>query len=193
MAFSFHPRKLLTTGEGGMLLTADGGLAARLRRLREHGMAQRGAPARQPPAVIEHYPEFGFNYRMTDMQAALGLVQLAKLDAMVAGGARWRTATGALADIPGRSPSGRPAYGTTNFQSFGSCCRDDLPVDRDAVVQSSTAGDRHPAGDHGRPPRAGLAGLPAPALPVTERLTRRSLILPLFHEMTENEQDHVVS
>ena len=81
-AFSFHPRKLLTTGEGGMLVTPDAEVATRLRRLREHGMdvsaAQRHA-SRQP--VIEHYLETGFNYRMTDVQAAIGLVQLGKLDA----------------------------------------------------------------------------------------------------------------
>ena len=83
-AFSFHPRKLLTTGEGGMLVTPHEDVAARLRRLREHGMdvsaAQRHA-SRQP--VIEQYTEVGFNFRMTDVQAAIGLVQLAKLDQLV--------------------------------------------------------------------------------------------------------------
>src|ERR1700728_3536254 len=84
-AYSFHPRKLLTTGEGGMVVTTDEAVATRLRRLREHGMdvsaAQRHA-SRQP--VIEHYLEVGFNYRMTDVQAAIGLVQLAKLDRLIA-------------------------------------------------------------------------------------------------------------
>ena len=83
-AFSFHPRKLLTTGEGGMLVTPDGELAAQLRRLREHGMNVSAAlrhASRQP--VIERYLEVGFNYRMTDIQAAIGLVQLGKLDQMI--------------------------------------------------------------------------------------------------------------
>ena len=83
-AWSFHPRKLLTTGEGGMLTTSDAELAARARRLREHGMNVSAAArhaSRQP--VIESYLEVGFNYRMTDIQAAVGLVQLDKLDAMV--------------------------------------------------------------------------------------------------------------
>ena len=78
--FSFHPRKLLTTGEGGMIVTPDADVATRLRRLREHGMnvgaAERHA-SQQP--VIERYLEVGYNYRMTDVQAAIGLVQLAKL------------------------------------------------------------------------------------------------------------------
>ena len=87
--FSFHPRKLLTTGEGGMIVTPDADVAARLRRLREHGMnvgaAERHA-SQQP--VIERYLEVGYNYRMTDVQAAIGLVQLAKLGRQIAAPAR---------------------------------------------------------------------------------------------------------
>jgi perosamine synthetase len=79
-AFSFHPRKVITTGEGGMLTTGDDAVAARLRRLREHGMdvsaAQRHASA---APVLERYLETGFNYRMTDVQAAVGRVQLTRL------------------------------------------------------------------------------------------------------------------
>ena len=112
-AWSFHPRKLLTTGEGGMLTTTDAELAARARRLREHGMnvsaAERHA-SRQP--VLESYLEVGFNYRMTDIQAAVGLVQLGKLDAMVQRrrelAARYQEL---LADVPGRAPGARPGLG----------------------------------------------------------------------------------
>src|SRR5204863_9965170 len=83
-AWSFHPRKLLTTGEGGMLTTSDPELAGRARRLREHGMNVSAADRhRSKQPVLESYLEVGFNYRMTDMQAAVGLVQLRKLDAMV--------------------------------------------------------------------------------------------------------------
>ncbi len=84
-AWSFHPRKLLTTGEGGMVTTDDPAWATRLRRLREHGMnvsaADRHASA-QP--VLEQYLETAFNYRMTDIQAAVGLVQLGRLAELVA-------------------------------------------------------------------------------------------------------------
>ena len=135
-AFSFHPRKLLTTGEGGMLVTPDAEVAARLRRLREHGMdvsaAQRHA-SRQP--VIEHYLETGFNYRMTDVQAAIGLVQLGKLDQMVARrrqlAERYRRQ---LSAIPGLRMIADPDYGTTNYQSFWIVLPDDLPVSRDEIL-----------------------------------------------------------
>src|SRR5689334_8229601 len=83
-AWSFHPRKLITTGEGGMLTTDDLELAARLRRLREHGMSMSAAERHASGgAVVETYDEVGFNYRMTDIQAALGMVQLGRLDAIV--------------------------------------------------------------------------------------------------------------
>ena len=84
-AFSFHPRKLLTTGEAACSPPPDGTIAARLRRLREHGMDVSAAERhRSQQPVIEHYIEVGFNYRMTDIQAAIGLVQLGKLGQMVA-------------------------------------------------------------------------------------------------------------
>jgi dTDP-4-amino-4,6-dideoxygalactose transaminase len=194
VALSFHPRKLLTTGEGGMLLTPDGALAQRLRRLREHGMAVTAHERHvNRTVVLEAYAELGFNYRMTDLQAAVGLVQLTKLDAMVA--ERRRLADryrDALAGRPGLSLPGDPPYGTTNYQSYLVRLDDELPVDRDAVMQELL--------DQGISSRRGImaahlepacADLPAPELPVTERLTRRSLILPLFHGMSDAQVERV--
>jgi dTDP-4-amino-4,6-dideoxygalactose transaminase len=188
VALSFHPRKLVTTGEGGMLLTGDEGLARRLRRLREHGMAV-SAHERHASrtVVVEAYEELGFNYRMTDLQAAVGLVQLGKLDAMVAErrrlAERYRER---LEDVPGLFLPADPPYGTTNYQSYVVRLDDDLPVERDAVMQElldqGVASRRGIMAAHLEP---ACAGLPSPELPVTERLTRRSLILPLFHGMNE--------
>jgi dTDP-4-amino-4,6-dideoxygalactose transaminase len=194
--FSFHPRKLLTTGEGGMVVTPDADVAARLRRLREHGMdvsaAQRHR-SRQP--VIEHYLEVGFNFRMTDVQAAIGLVQLGRLQRLVAKrrelAQRYQRL---LTGIPGLRTIGDPAYGTTNYQSFWMLLPDDFPVSRDELM--------HILADAGVSARRGImaahlepayAGHPHAPLPVTERLTARSLVLPLFHEMTQAQQDVVVS
>ncbi len=83
--FSFHPRKVITCGEGGMIAVHDAEMAERLRRLRQHAMDQ-SALARHAArdVVIEHYPERGWNARMTDLQAAVGLRQLEVLDTVLA-------------------------------------------------------------------------------------------------------------
>ena len=84
--FSFHPVKVITTGEGGMVLTNDPGLAKRLRSLRSHGITRDAEDMTQIPDGPWYYQqiELGFNYRMTDLQAALGLSQMDRLDAFVA-------------------------------------------------------------------------------------------------------------
>ena len=195
-AFSFHPRKLLTTGEGGMLVTPDHDVAARLRRLREHGMDLSAAArhvSRQP--VIEHYMELGFNFRMTDIQAAVGLVQLGKLDQLITRrrllAQRYQQL---LADIPGIRTITDPAYGTTNYQSFWVRLPDDFPSSRDELLQqlarAGVSARRGIMAAHLEPAYDGFTQDP---LPVTERLTAQTLILPLFHELTESEQDIVVS
>jgi dTDP-4-amino-4,6-dideoxygalactose transaminase len=194
-AFSFHPRKLLTTGEGGMLVTPDGPAAARLRRLREHGMDVSAADRhRSQQPVIEHYTEVGFNFRMTDIQAAIGLVQLRKLPEMVA---RRRALAeryqDMLSGVPGLWTAADPPYGETNYQSFWVLLPEAFPVGRDDLMRLFA--------DAGISARRGIMAAhlePAYAetgthLPVTERLTRHSLILPLFHEMTLSQQQQVIS
>ncbi|SDD56866.1 DegT/DnrJ/EryC1/StrS family aminotransferase [Nocardioides lianchengensis] len=196
-AWSFHPRKVLTTGEGGMLTTSDPEWAARARRLREHAMsvsaAERHRSVLAPPEV---YDEVGFNYRMTDLQAAVGLVQLGRLPEMVA--RRRVLAAGyqkVLAGVDGLRPVADPAWGTTSYQSFWVEVGPDHPRSRDEVLEDLARADisarrgimaahRHPAyagRDTGRVP-----------LPVTERLTDHTLVLPLFHRMTDSEQQRVL-
>ena len=193
--YSFHPRKILTTGEGGMIVTADAELGERLRRLREHGMDTSATLRHDGRSVrIEHYLEPGFNYRMTDMQAAMGLVQLDRLDEVIeARRHRARRYTGQLAELKGAVIPEDPSWGTTNFQSFWVELPDDFPVDRDTTLQLLL--------DRGISARRGImaahlepacADIVAPPLPVTERVTRRSVILPLFHQMTDDDQDQVV-
>jgi dTDP-4-amino-4,6-dideoxygalactose transaminase len=196
VAFSFHPRKVITTGEGGMVMTSRADWAERLRRLREHGMNVSAAARHAATSpVIERYLEVGYNYRMTDIQAAVGLVQLGRLDAMVARrrglAARYRER---LAELPGVVVPGDPPFGTTNFQSFWILLGDGFPLGRDALLERLM--------EHGISGRRGIMAAhlePAYAdrrqveLPVTERLTSRSLILPLFHVMTEEEQDRVIA
>src|SRR4051794_13540478 len=132
-AWSFHPRKILTTGEGGMLTTAHAEWADRARRLREHAMsvsaADRHLSLVAPP---EEYDEVGFNYRMTDLQAAVGLVQLQRLDEVVR---RRRELAASYAKgveaIDGLRGVADPPYGTSNFQSFWVEVEDGYRLDRE--------------------------------------------------------------
>ncbi|WP_458249286.1 DegT/DnrJ/EryC1/StrS family aminotransferase [Streptomyces sp. MAI_2237] len=195
-AWSFHPRKVVTTGEGGMITTDDADWAARLRRLREHGMnasaAQRHASDKP---VLESYLEVGFNYRMTDIQAAVGLVQLGKLDAMIARRRELAARYDALLhDVPGLTPVRDPEHGQSNFQSYWVLLEEDFPVSRDdllaALAAAGVSARRGIMAAHLEP---AYADHPSAPLPVTERLTGDSLILPLFHTMTEDQQDRVVA
>jgi dTDP-4-amino-4,6-dideoxygalactose transaminase len=194
-AWSFHPRKLVTTGEGGMITTENPEWATRLRRLREHGMSVSAADRHASGQVApEAYLETGFNYRMTDVQAAIGLVQLGRLDGMVARrrelAARYQQA---LARVPGLRPVADPAWGTGNFQSFWVLLPEDAPVSRndllDLLAAAGISARRGIMAAHLEP---AYADHPAPPLPVTELLTARTLILPLYHDLSESAQDQVV-
>lgn len=90
-AFSFHPRKIITTGEGGMITTADDQLAKRIRMLRNHGaeIPEENRHAGNQPYLLPDFPVMGFNFRMTDLQGALGCSQLDKLDGLLEGRRTW--------------------------------------------------------------------------------------------------------
>jgi perosamine synthetase len=149
---------------------------------------------RSQQPVIEHYTEVGFNFRMTDIQAAIGLVQLRKLPRMVA---RRRELAeryqGLLAGAPGLLMADDPPYGETNYQSFWTLLPEESAVTRDELLRllanAGISARRGIMAAHLEPAYADVK----PSLPVTERLTKRSLILPLFHEMTESQQEQVAS
>jgi perosamine synthetase len=194
VTFSFHPRKVITTGEGGMVMTSRADWAERLRRLREHGMNVSAAARHAATSpVIERYLETGFNYRMTDIQAAVGLVQLDRLSILVRRRRELADRYGALlADIPGLKLASDPPYGATNFQSFWIVLPGHFPTERDELLRRMMA--------KGISPRRGIMAAhlepvfqdqPHPPLPVTEHLTGRSLLLPMFHEMTNDQQNRV--
>ncbi|WP_194411925.1 DegT/DnrJ/EryC1/StrS family aminotransferase [Microbacterium cremeum] len=196
-AWSFHPRKLLTTGEGGMLTTSKPDWADRARHLREHAMSVSAVDRHAsvlPPA--EEYTEVGFNYRMTDLQAAVGLVQLGRLPQMVA---RRRELAeryqAAIEEIPGLRAVADPEYGTGNFQSFWIEVGDLYSTDRDglleALAEAEISARRGIMAAHRQPPYLGL--IPEAGLPVTERLNDTTLIVPVFHQMTQEEQDRVIA
>lgn len=196
-AWSFHPRKILTAGEGGMLTTSRPEWAARARRLREHAMsvsaADRHAALVSPPEV---YDEVGYNFRMTDLQAAVALVQLDRLPEVVR--RRRELAEGyqkAVAEVDGLRAVADPAWGTSNFQSFWVEVGEDYPLDRDglllALAEADISARRGIMAAHRQPAYAGRDTGTAD-LSATERLTDRTLILPLFHQLSESEQARVV-
>ena len=196
-AWSFHPRKILTTGEGGMLTTSNPGWAARARTLREHAMslsaAERSASILAP---AEAYTEVGYNYRMTDLQAAVGLVQLERLDAVVR--RRRELAAGyskAFAELEFLRPVADPPWGESNFQSYWVEVLPGFGTDRNGVLEAlagaEISGRRGIMAAHLEPAYRNRDTGAAP-LEVTERLSANTLILPLFHEMTESEQSRVI-
>lgn len=197
-AWSFHPRKLLTTGEGGMLTTNNEQWAQRARRLREHAMDVSAADRHGSTlAPQESYGEIGYNFRMTDMQAAVGLVQLSKLEQMVVRrrelAARYQQE---LAGVPGLRCVQDPEYGTSNYQSFWIEVSRPFPLDREGLLaklaEDGISARRGIMASHLQPAYAGHSWYTV-ALPVTERLTANTLILPLYHDLREEEQDRVIS
>jgi len=133
--FSFHPRKLVTTGDGGMLTTARADLDARFRLLRQHAMSVPDTTRHASREVVfESYPELGFNYRMTDIQAAVGREQLKRLPAMLERRrALARRYLDALAGTRGLTLPHEPEWARTNWQSF--CVRLDSGLDQRAFMQ----------------------------------------------------------
>ena len=196
-AWSFHPRKLLTTGEGGMITTERADWAAALRRLREHGMSVSAADrhAAGSRVVLESYLEVGFNYRMTDIQAAVGIVQLGKLPEMVARRreivAAYREALAALPDLV---PVVESDDHQSNYQSFWVRLAADWPRSRNETLQfladRGIQARRGIMAAHLEPAYAEAADLD---LPATTTLTQDSIILPVFHTMTQAEVAQVVT
>jgi len=194
--FSFHPRKILTTGEGGMITTNDDKLAARLRPLRQHAMTVSDVARHSAKnVVIESYDEVGYNFRMTDMQAAVGLVQLSRVPGFIerrrAFAARY---TEALEKLGWLIPPSEPNGSRHNFQSYMARLTKDAPVSRDELMQLLL--------DRGISTRRGIMATHREApyrdsnwdrlLPETNAATDECIILPLFHQLTKEDQEFVI-
>jgi perosamine synthetase len=197
--FSLHPRKVITTGEGGMITVQDPVVAERLRRLRGHGMDTSDlARHTATDVVIESYPERGFNYRMTDMQAALGLCQLGELDWILE---RRRALaeryTAALEQIPYLQAPYEPSYARRTWQSYCVRLTPGAPIARNELMRSllrdGIATRRGVMASHEEASYGGGAQLRLyPTLPHTEAATRETMMLPLFPDLTDEQQDHVI-
>jgi dTDP-4-amino-4,6-dideoxygalactose transaminase len=195
-AWSFHPRKIITTGEGGMITTTRQDWADRARRLREHSMSVSAADRHgKVLGSAESYVEVGYNYRMTDLQAAIGLVQLSKLPEMVQRRRELAEAyTKQIEDIPDLRAVIDPPWGKCNFQSFWVEVAPNFPLSREELLSRLARADisarRGIMSAHRQPPYA--SSVPAGHLPVTERLADNTIILPLFHQISESEQARVI-
>lgn len=191
--FSFHPRKVISTGDGGMLTTNNPQYDAQFRLLRQHGMSVNDRVRHSAREVIfEEHAIVGFNYRMTDIQAAVGREQLKRLPQIVA--ARRRLAAGygrLLADVAGLQTPTEPIWARTNWQSYS--VRIPEWCDQRAVMQHLL--------DAGVASRRGImcAHREAPyraigqhcRLPESEHAQDRTIILPLYPQMEEDDQAYV--
>lgn len=193
--FSFHPRKVLTTGDGGMLTTRDPELDRRFRLLRQHGMSIPDTTRHAARTVLfEEYPEVGFNYRMTDIQAAVGRAQLRRLPGLVKQRVRLADQyTEALRGVPGLATPWVPTYARSNYQSYAIRVGPEYPLSRDQLMQALL--------DRGVSTRRGIMNIhqePSYAdfgpyqLPHSEAARDSSLLLPLYPTMTEEDQQFVI-
>ena len=206
--FSFHPRKAITTGEGGMVVTGDEALAGRVRSLRDHG-ASKSDLARHLGARSYLLPDFdlvGYNYRMTDLQGALGVAQMARLEWILEQRTeRARRYDEALSGTGWLRPPATPPGCRHGYQSYVCLFQPEVPnvgnVERLHARRNALMDALEAAGVATRPgthavhmlgfyrDKYGLQPEDFPNAYLADRLT---LTLPLFAQMTDAEQDHVI-
>jgi perosamine synthetase len=207
--FSFHPRKVISTGDGGMITTANSEWDAKFRLLRQHGMSVPDTVRHEAGKVIfESYPVLGFNFRMTDIQAAIGRVQLKRLPDLVNKrrdlAVRYQSL---LAEIPGLGLPAEPEWARSTWQSF--CVRLPSGSDQRKVMQSmldaGVATRRGVMCAHreaayptetwscaGRNLGCNCAAGYCEKLRHSQEAQDQTIILPLFPQMSIEQQDHVV-
>ena len=191
--FSFHPRKSITTGEGGVITTEDDDAASLLRRLRSHAASTSDLQRHKSGTTqFEEYRELGYNYRMTDIQAAIGVVQMRKLDASIA--ERRRHAACYAEQLEGCEWLDVPYEPTDRLHTYQSYCVRLRSAQQREAIMVDLAG-------RGIATRRGVMAIhlepyyrplvPDVRLPVTEQCTAETLLLPLFPGLTDNERSYV--
>jgi perosamine synthetase len=191
--FSFHPRKIITTGDGGMVTTADPALAARMRSLRQHAMSVPPELRDKDPLARERFSEPAFNYRMTDIAAAIGRPQLARLDAYMADRRRLASSYAeVLLDHPVLAPVIERESSRANWQSYPLTLRNESPLSQDQIMrfffERGIACRRGIANAHQEPAYAGRDNWRGGPLTVSEELRDRTIMVPLYHGMNKAEE-----
>lgn len=196
VCFSFHPRKSISTGEGGMLTTDDGAMAEHVRRLRSHGASVSDHERHRAKGIVfEQYGELGYNYRMTDIQAAIGVEQMKRLDDLLA---RRRAVAGRYTDafrsVEQIQTPAEPAFARHAYQSYLIRLRPGCRVSRDEMmrrlVECGVSCRRGIPPIHLEPLYRSRCG--TLSLPITESVSASSVFLPMFASLSESDQSHVI-
>jgi perosamine synthetase len=197
VCFSFHPRKVMSTGDGGMITVADAEVAQHLRLLRQHGMSVNDLQRHHSKTVVtESYPIVGYNYRMTDVQAAIGLAQLNRLDRIIARrreiASRYDTL---LSGIPGVSLYSEPENCRWNHQTYLIRLEGRPAAERDSFMQKLL--------EDGIATRRGIMSIHREvayierfgrqSFPESEAASDQCVCLPLYTQMTDAEVEKVAS
>ncbi|MFW9269928.1 UDP-4-amino-4,6-dideoxy-N-acetyl-beta-L-altrosamine transaminase [Pseudomonas sp. NR3] len=196
--FSFHPVKIITSAEGGMVLTNRPELAQRLRRLRSHGMTRDAEQMSEPSHGPWYYQqvELGFNYRITDLQAALGLSQLDKLERFIARrralAARYnRLLNGLPLTLPGLQPEAESAWHLYVVRLR----LDEISLDHRQIFEGLRAAgigvNLHYIPVHLQPYYRELGFAPGD-YPQAERYYAEAISLPMFPSLSDEQQDYVM-
>ncbi|MFH1045777.1 MAG: DegT/DnrJ/EryC1/StrS family aminotransferase [Candidatus Omnitrophota bacterium] len=193
---SFHPRKVITTGEGGMLLTNSRSIARQAASLRSHGASVSAVEKHRSKGLRrETFTELGYNYRMTDLQAAIGVVQMKKLRTMIL--TRQKIAQNyarLLADIPGIITPFVPADSGHTFQSYLLKINPYLGIKIETLLrfmaECGVSCRRGIQPIHLEPYYRGKYG--RVSLPVTEEIADSTLFLPIYHTLSLSEQKYIV-
>lgn len=195
VCFSFHPRKVISTGDGGMITTSNPEFAKRLKLLRQHGMSINDRVRHQSKEVIfEDHLEVGYNYRMTDIQASIGICQLSKLDWIVE--ERRKIAfkyLEAFKEIDGIQLPIEKSSCKSNYQSFSILLKDEVLISRNELMQKLL--------EKGIATRRGIMTAHRETayknsgifnLPVSEKMADKSIVIPLYIPMENSDIDFVI-
>ena len=196
VCFSFHPRKVITTGDGGMISTSRKDYYERLKLLRQHAMSVNDRVRHESNKIIfEDHLEVGYNYRMTDIQASVGIEQIKKLD-FIFSERRKIAATyiKALKHIDCiQLPIEKEGY-KSNYQSFSILIKESSPISRNDLMQKLL--------DQGISTRRGIMTSHRETayknsssfnLPISEKMADNNILIPLYYPMSDEEVNYVIN
>jgi perosamine synthetase len=198
-SFSFHPRKSITTGEGGMVTTNNDDLFERMDQMRNHGasVSEEQRHHGPKPYILPDFRELGFNYRMTDLQGSIGIVQLEKLDSFIDERKKWASwYREQLADIPWLQLPQEPENGRHGWQSFVTYIVPELaPCSRNEIMEKlqengiSTRPGTHAV--HMLSLYKDILGIQEEDYPVAKKCDENTMAIPLHNRMSKEDYEYI--